>query len=506
MSRLKNFAHGVISGYVQMAANIVFTIFSVPLALHYLGKEEFALWSVIMQVMGYFALIDLGMTASVARALADDKDDRDGGRYGSLLKAGALVFGVQGLAIALVTWFLAPLVANLLEIDVRWKLEFVTLLRGCGLVTAFGFLMKIWGAPLWAYQRYDVGNYATSVGFAVQIAGLWLGFIWGLGLKSMLLAYTLQTVLVCVWCAVAGAVFGMFPKRGAWGRAESGMLRSLFGFGRDMFLLSLGSQLLTASHVIIVARFMGLEAAATWAIGSKFFSLAQQGVFKIFDSSAGALTEMFVRKENLRLQARFRDVAAITASLSVALALVGIAANASFLNVWTRGRFSWPVAMDVLLAVGMVVICVDRCFIGIGGVTKEIRLLRFIYFIEGLLFVALAWFLGLYFQLAGIAAASIIAAIVCSGAYGVYRARRDWSWTSFDLLGLLVPAGKVLVVMGPLAFVIHHWMNRHLGLGAFVLGATVLSLTGLGVIWWVGIPASLKDELRTRLVRRQRQS
>src|SRR4051794_9152072 len=112
MSRLKNFASGVASGYVQMAANTVFTLASIPLTLHYLSKSEFAIWALVSQVMGYFALIEFGIGSSVARILADHKDRRDGGMYCSVLIAGAIVFAIQALISVTATLLLAPSVAD----------------------------------------------------------------------------------------------------------------------------------------------------------------------------------------------------------------------------------------------------------------------------------------------------------------------------------------------------------------------------------------------------------
>jgi O-antigen/teichoic acid export membrane protein len=49
-SRIKRFTHGLISGYGAIVVNILYTIFSVRLALHYLGKEQFGLWALALQV------------------------------------------------------------------------------------------------------------------------------------------------------------------------------------------------------------------------------------------------------------------------------------------------------------------------------------------------------------------------------------------------------------------------------------------------------------------------
>src|SRR5260370_29360926 len=82
ISRTKRFASALASGYLALAANVVYTLASIPLALHYLTREEFGLWAVVGQITGYFALLDFGVGQSVSRILIDYKDDVNGGEYG----------------------------------------------------------------------------------------------------------------------------------------------------------------------------------------------------------------------------------------------------------------------------------------------------------------------------------------------------------------------------------------------------------------------------------------
>jgi len=341
------------------------------------------------------------------------------------------------------------------------------------------------------------------VGFGLQLAVLWLGFSVGWGLKSMLAAYAAVNVLNFLWSLIAGLRFGFYPRRGAWGRIEAGVLHELFTFGRDVFLMAIGSQLLSASQIMIITRLLGLESAATWAICSKLFTLAQQMVSRILETSAGAFTEMFVRKEHDRLKARFRDVVALTASLSVVAGVIGVAVNPSFVEVWTRGRVAWPWPVDVLLGVLLIVTCISRCFTGIAGITKEVRLLRFIYFFEGLSFVLLAWLAGSRFGFVGIAAASIVATVFWSGFYGFLRTRRQWQCTTVELLAWFAPAGRVLLGLLPIAIVLREWAAPQPGRWEFPILGGVLLLTGVALLWWTGIPPTLKAEFAARFAARR---
>jgi O-antigen/teichoic acid export membrane protein len=99
MARFRRLLHSVASGYVVLAGSAVYALATVPLALHYLSKERFALWALLAAIGGYLSLIDLGMSGAVARLLIDHKDERATGAYGSLLKTGWLVLVVQGTLI-----------------------------------------------------------------------------------------------------------------------------------------------------------------------------------------------------------------------------------------------------------------------------------------------------------------------------------------------------------------------------------------------------------------------
>jgi hypothetical protein len=79
MTRAKYFFSALFAGYASLAANFFFTFLSVPIALHFLSKEQFGLWALVVQLGGYLVLVDLGMSTSVARFLADFKDSKDQG-------------------------------------------------------------------------------------------------------------------------------------------------------------------------------------------------------------------------------------------------------------------------------------------------------------------------------------------------------------------------------------------------------------------------------------------
>src|SRR4029077_15534342 len=115
MSRFRRIIHGAASGYAVLVATAFYSLASVPLALHYLSKERFALWALMSSIGGYLNLIDFGMSNSVARLLIDHKDAQERGSYGSLIKTGWLVLVVQGFILLAAGLALAPVLGRLLD-------------------------------------------------------------------------------------------------------------------------------------------------------------------------------------------------------------------------------------------------------------------------------------------------------------------------------------------------------------------------------------------------------
>ena len=392
-SRTSNFIRSLGVGYISIAVNIAYTAASVPLALHYLGKEQFGLWALAQQIMGYLILLDLGVSSAVARFVADYKDDVQGGEYGSLLLTGAIVFAVQGVLIAAAGIgfsFFAPFlfaVPEALAADFRNVLIVITILAGVSV--AFRSIE----APLWAFQRIDMAYTMKIITLILGFASLWIGFNCGWGIYSFAFSGIPSAFLCPAITFLVCSKNGFYPSRGQWGAPKWNVFLRVFSFGKDVFWMSLGSQFVNASQIMIISRTIGLDAAATFAIGTKAFTLFQQFTSKILESSAPALTEMFVRKEVDTLNIRFSNVIAITSFLATLGATVLVAGNTPLVNIWTSGVIHWTLPCDVLLGGLLIMTCATRCLTGLFGIIGNLRPVRHIFFIEGCVLCVLPFLL-----------------------------------------------------------------------------------------------------------------
>ena len=177
MSRLKNFFRNLTASCVQQGVVVVYSLVSVPLILRWLPKAEFGLWSLLVQLMSYVVLVDLGMNSALARFLVDHKDRRDEGGYGSLVKTSAVVSVVQGLIVLAVVTLGSPLLTAMMKIPVEYQRTFIALMRIQGLIAAFMFCTN----PLSTVEAYDpaTNTWTTDASMPTARDGLGAGVING---------------------------------------------------------------------------------------------------------------------------------------------------------------------------------------------------------------------------------------------------------------------------------------------------------------------------------------
>ena len=502
MSRFRRAFHNAASSYLALGAGTCFALASVPLALHYLSKERFALWALMASVSGYLSLLDLGMSASVARLLIDHKDRREENTYGSFLLTGWLVLLTQAIILFLAGYGVAPALASWLDIPPNLRPDFVSLMRWQAVTLGVTFAFRIFGQILYAHQRMDICNYSGVGAVSVNLVALTALFREGYGVFSLVWAGLVGAIVSALITGVACWKLQLIPIHGKWGQPCWVQFKALFGFGWDMFLMSAGFQLILISQTMIITRRLGLEPAALWAVGTKAYNLLLQLVWRTTDAPGPALAEMLARGERIALQDRYRTVVTFGTSFAVFCAIGFSVCNGSFITMWTAGRFAWPMCNDLLLGACVIVSALAHCHNWFIGITKEMRLMPYVFLIEGLVFAFAAYILAPQWHLQGIIVTSLICSCMFTGAYGVVRVARffelpvyevAWKWVRpscgfFWRFALIAGLGAFLA--GPLS----PWAR-------FFISASLCGTVGAYLLGRYGVPAVFQVELLSRLPR-----
>ena len=502
MSRFKRFADSLVSGYVLLAANILYTLASVPLALHYLSLEEYGLWGLVTQVCNFNQiLIDLGMSGAIARILIDHKDDRESTAYGTVIQTGFLVLLVQGVLIAVIGGLLSYWLPQWMDVPLKnWQVFRVLVSWQC-VMLAVSFALRIFTFILHSHQRYDICNYAQLACFGLGLIALWLSFEARLGLYSLLVSGAVSVMVMGISCGWATRRLRLFPVPGRWGKPNWRAFKDLFAYGTDLFLATIGLQLITASQTPVIARTLGLEAVGVWSVATKLFMLSQQLVYRLLDFSTAAFSEMMVRGEQVRLQQRFRELVILSGSASVAVGFTMALCNQAFLTVWTPS-ISWAIENDMLMACSLVVYSCTRCHVGLAYMTKQIRAMKYIYLGEGVAFVALGLLVAPRLGLGGVILSGIVTNLIFTGCYGLHRSKAYFGTSVKELLfDWWKRPAYVLLIMMMMGSLLWFTLRSLPPLAQLGIGGSIMGITAGFTLWKFGLPETLRKESGERFLR-----
>ena len=497
MNRLRQFTRGVSSSWLATLATVIYSLLSVPLALRYLSVDEFGLFVLLLQLAAHFTLIEIGMSAATARILIDHKDHRDGKAYGSIILTGFLAFAIQGLVILIVGFLAAPWIIALVHVPSALVEVATLLLRWLALTSGLTLAFRVYGSVLYANKRLDL--IAVFMGgnmlFGLALLGTILAAGGGLeGLKWQFLAQATITILLPIW---ACHKLELLPTKGHWGRPSIRQFCELFGFGKDIFLVNIGNQVLEASQLLIVTRTMGLTAAAIWSVSTKLFALVYQLVTKIEGTAIVFFAEMMVRGETDKLGSRFRQVYQMTAGIGIVALAIMVAINRPFVSVWAGPALAWSLSLSSLMAAFVLLNALTRCSGDLIIHTKEIAGFRYVYFAEAIAFVTLALWLSTRFGFYGVLGASIACLILFRATYTTWRmacyfglpaSTFWWTWMKRPLLAILILTPVVLST---------DWLasSAPIGWAQLLVASAWISLPAAIVFFLVALPRDVTDEI-----------
>ena len=200
-------------------------------------------------------------------------------------------------------------------------------------------------------------------------------------------------------------------------------------------------------------------------------------------------------------------------SLLLCMSISGFAAitfalcNSLFVKVYTEwiGRpIDWPPVNDVFLGVWLIVVGIFHCHNVFVLQTKRAGFMRYVFFIEGLVFVASALLTAERGGLPAIILCSVVCSILFSGAYGTWRTSLYLEVPVREIgFRWLIPMGRVLALFGPIALAAW-WLFKRVDppILRLALNALVSSSLGFYVFLRFGLSRSFQKEMLERAPRK----
>lgn len=261
---------------VARCLSVLTTLVAVPLTLHYLGPERYGMWMALSAFAVLLSFADFGIGNSVLTAVAHSAGRSDAEALRRQISAAYAAMGaIAGIMLALLA-VAYPVVAWERLFNVSGALAAAE----AGPAAAVFLVVLALTTPLGLVQRIQLG---LQQGFR---ASLWQGAASLAALAALLAAIRLEAGLPWLVLALAGTpvavslvnTLDFFARRHRelrprFDRLDLAAIRRLSGDGALFLVLQVCAALLFQLNALIVARVLGAEAVAAYAVPERMFAV-----------------------------------------------------------------------------------------------------------------------------------------------------------------------------------------------------------------------------------------
>jgi O-antigen/teichoic acid export membrane protein len=423
------------SSYLAFVSTSACALFSIPVAVHYLPKEEIGLWSIVQIIVGYLVWLDLGVGQATGRKIADAiaHDDRLEINRWWTLTVGMLV--IQGVLMALVGLGLAPFLPTMLGFaGGRLESQAVGLFVGLALVSAAGMPMRAYPGILLAQERFHWVPLTQAMMPWVQFGIFWFMVSVGFGVYAYL--WGLMAAYLAGWSVYIWQVHGMgMPLRFDFSGFTRKRFADLFHYSGNLALNGIATSILASIPSLILTKLGGLAAVPVYNFSQRAPGLVASLSQRTSHAFIPNLQRLYVSGERERFRAKFREVNKLSVWISLGTAGMMLAFNRPFICWLAKADFYAGHWSNLWFACGCLVVPFVNGILSLLQYSGNMGKSAVFTFAQIAVAFPLAWYGTLWFGLAGVAAVFAFVPLFVKAPYGWFRGAKNCGLPAWDLCG-----------------------------------------------------------------------
>lgn len=477
MSRVKKAVYGVGMSFLQYGLQIILQILLAPLILKVAGKDTLGAYAILMQVVAYGILLDLGFGVAIGRYLAQAFGfDDNGERFTEVFNIGRTFYVFSNLAFGILIFIFSLYVNKFLLVDtvILEQARRSLYLYGAWIVVRAALV--IYNYTLTATQNMAASNFIAIVGNVFRLALSLILVFMKTGLVGLILANILAEILIS---NLHLRYFKkLFPKyKFSWGIRNWALFKEMCSFGTKYWGVNAAVLFFFGTDNIIVGYLYGATAASIYYTTKMPVFLIFQVILKLSENASPAANELFARKNFVALQRAYLRLLRYSMLLAVSLALVIINMNRLLVSVWVKPQQYAGDLMTISLAIFVIIAIINHVNGTMVVVFGNIRYWSILSFATGIVNLGLSFFLG---KLLGVQGVAVSIAVTClPGLIFLYHRSFESLQLSFTRLWREV-FKPVLIMNIPLAVLTIIIKPQNLS----VTWTVLFSLAGLYALCW----------------------
>lgn len=351
------------SGLVTKLVTMGVGLMMVPLAVHYLGKEQYGVWVAITSLITMLGFMDGGAGNATINMVAH----ASGSKPEQLAKIiSTAFFGMFGLAMLgtiffLGAWSFIPW-AHLLDVadSVIRSGDVAILVMIVGILFFLNIHVTLIGKIQRGFQEGNLDNLWSGIGSLLSLGLVYLVIQLDLGIIGFSAAFISGTLLAYLASNIHYFLYYRPDLRPRFSLIDSTHAKEIFATGGMFFVLQFASTIHAQADNVIIANMLGPEAVTGYAICMKLFLIPTAFIGLITAPLWPAYREALASGDLVWIKNIFLKTIYGSLLVSIPIALLLVIGAKSIISIW--------VGSEVVPSMGLVIGCAFwLIFVSIGG-------------------------------------------------------------------------------------------------------------------------------------------
>jgi len=344
------FVRNALSSYANLVLGIILSLVLTRVLLRNLGTSTYGLWIVLLSIVGYLALLDVGVSTAAVQRVARMTADGDNEGLANVIRTTSVFFTVSGAIAVAVTLCLAPFLSSIVHLGpISGHVAGITLVL-LGMMIAVKFVAAVPNAVLFGVGRSDRSQQIGLAGlFVTQIAQVVVvlagaGLV-GLGIVTLLgnlFSFAMNSLLV-------RRITGHSVRAG---RFQRHILTDLLRFGGRNTVIAISGMVSFSLDAVIIGVILPVAQVAPYDIALSTANLTRN----LTTYGGDLLLPTYAHFESVKDPARQARVFSRTVLATLSISLPILVALAAFgdpiLKLWL-GEVP-PKTYSIMIALGFV--------------------------------------------------------------------------------------------------------------------------------------------------------
>ena len=291
MSTVRTLIRGSLFRNLDLFVMLVVTFCITPFIVHSLGGRMYGYWTLLGTFIGYYGLLDFGLSSAAARYISQSLGKGDLEELDSVANTAFFLFSLIGLA-ALLVAVLSGLACPYFIRDPGEIALFRKLILILGAATAIGFPFRVFGGIMTSYIRYDAIAFISITRTLVSNAAIYYFLSHGSGIMAVAVISFVVSLLQ------NGATYFVcktqFPDiKIVCFRFDRAKIRTMLDYSWKTFVCQVGDIVRFGIDSLVIASFLSVSLVTPYVIGARLVS----GFGQLVGSTIGIMMPVFSQYE-----------------------------------------------------------------------------------------------------------------------------------------------------------------------------------------------------------------